>query len=278
MTELIEIIEKTRDKSQLVSGLGFFSKPILLTSGLHKGKIAKVYKGLKSRKLTDIMIKHHLIYVDKLKQLGVILPETNMYNVEYKNRYVLLILQEAYQKEELIRDKMKSSNLEDYILLTNKILEAAIEFIEAKERLQEPVIGFHPTTRNYAVKNNELHYFDTFPPMYMSQYQLNGFILRFAPFDVPIFRRLLQKRINMVSDEYYQDDKMITGIVGSACRLKPNDANKILDASKKFLEERIKDSTLKKHVLDILEIPPKLNKTWVTVRNLLGKEGQPNIK
>lgn len=138
--------------------------------------------------------------------------------------------------------------------------------------------GFHPTLRNYSIRNNSLYYFDTFPPMNMSQLALNKLILQMAPVRDWIKSFIPSKAINRVSNEYYYFDKMFLGIVGSSVRLRPEFGQQILDFTENYLSDAKLSPEVKKELLAQVTAPPKLSFLWRFVRKLTGNIGQPNVK
>ena len=139
-------------------------------------------------------------------------------------------------------------------------------------------IGFHPTLRNYALRDGSLFYFDTFPPMLMNQRELNRIILRMSPYGslFKIFFPLTW--INLVSNEYYNFDKMFTSIAGSCCRLRPENANAILAFSIEFINSTSCTIAEKQKITRMLKSPPDLPALWIFIRRLSGNVGKPNIK
>ena len=255
------------------SNLGFFSKPYLVDYE-NQPFIVKTYLPIKSHKLTSSIIENHHQYVTELSATGIRVPQTFITQLKQKHKYQIVIVQYAFKKEELFRDIVATSSIEDVKIHCQQILEQTMIFWENKAEN----IGFHPTLRNYALHNNELHYFDTFPPMSMDQIALNKIIIKLSPFGKLIKGLVPQKAINRVSNEYYQIDKMITGIVGSCCRLRPDAIEGILEVSKAFVSNSSLDTSTKKRIIEEIETPPNLSTIWTTVRKLSGNIGQPNVK
>jgi len=84
--------------------------------------------------------------------------------------------------------------------------------------------------------------------------------------------------INKVTDEYYHLDKMFTGIPGSCCRLRPDDAGKILQFSRDYVKSSAGLSAPEKEsILALLNKPPQLPRIWILIRKLSGNVGKPNI-
>jgi len=258
------------------SNLGFFSKPLRVQA---RGKelMLKTYAPLKSNRLADQIIHHHNEYVQALRATGIKVPDTLITAIETPKGQQLLIIQEAFPSDALLRTQvMGSEKLEEVLSLIALIYQDTLNYWSRKA--SKP-IGFHPTLRNYSSIDGELYYFDTFPPMLVEQQELNRLIRQMSPYGGGFLKRVLPLRLlNRVSDEYYQLDKMFSGIVGSACRLHPNYAEEILAHAKAFLSETpLITSDEKKEILSKVKAPPKLPKVWLLIRKWSGNEGAPNL-
>ncbi len=264
------------ETQKLSSNLGFFSKPFRRNlNGVDY--IIKLYIPLRDKKFNNYLLQQHHDYILALLATGIKVPDTLIFTREVKNREQLVIIQHAFQENELLRTLMQESNesevYENLTLIFNDTL------LYWKNKKPGVDIGFHPTLRNYSKHQGSLYYFDTFPPMLMSQKKLNRLIIRMSPFGGFIKKLVPQKAINRVSNEYYHLDKMFTGIVGSTCRLRPEWADQILAFSIQFIQQSQQiTETEKQNILNLLSQPPKLSGLWVFIRKISGNTGQPNIK
>jgi hypothetical protein len=112
----------------------------------------------------------------------------------------------------------------------------------------------------------------------MKQRDLNRLILKMSPYGGLLKKIIPLRLVNKVTDEYYGTDKMFTGIVGSCCRLRPDDAGIILSFSREYVENSVFLSEEEKEsILKILRMPPQLSKIWILIRKLSGNKGNPNI-
>ena len=266
--------------ARLDSGnLGFFSKPVRLTSGPDRGRIAKIYRPIADQKLCQIVSRNHGVYLAKLNKAGIRVPPTELRIVPLGRRWMIRIVQDAFREDELVRGIIMRSDSNRCLRVLGSLLDDTLKFLSWKRQSGETV-GFHPTLRNYAFRNGKVWYFDTFPPMWgWDQKGLNRIIITFAPFGIFRFLRFLSGRwVNRVTNEYFRDDLMITGIIGSACRLRPDLADGILSFSRSYLTRRIREKGLLRRILAILSRPPRLPGVWVFLRGLVGKEGRPNIR
>ncbi|NTU41755.1 MAG: hypothetical protein HGA78_01620 [Nitrospirales bacterium] len=261
---------------------GFFSKPFLATSGPFIGKIVKQYHDIGDRELCAELVRVHDRYADLLRKAGISVPETEILLREGKKRkYTIMIVQEAFPETALVRNIMLTAGLDECSRLMKGIIDDAVTVLNFMREHPEENMGFHPTLRNYAVTGEKLHYFDTFPPFCLwDQRRVEKIILDFAPFPlVRHFKPFLLPFMHRVTDEYYFDDKMILGIVGSSCRLRPEFYQQFLDSAAKHLRNMTEGRVINKEgILHALSQPPSLSPLWVMTRRLLGKEGKPNLK
>ncbi len=261
---------------------GFVSKPFLATSGPYTGKILKQYHTVRSRDLCTELIHVHTRYVALLKEAGISVPETEILLREpERGQYTVLIVQEAFPETALVRRIMLRAGFEECELLMRGIINDAVTVLNFMRSHPEENMGFHPTLRNYAVTGGKLHYFDTFPPFCLwDQRRVEEVILDFAPFPFVRFSKpVLRPFMHRVTDEYYLEDKMILGIVGSSCRLRPEFCQRFLDSAAQHLGNMPPGRILNRAgILNALSQPPSLSPLWVFTRRLLGKEGMPNLK
>lgn len=256
------------------SELGFFSKPFRMTFK-ETELIIKKYFPVKDPATVDLIVRNHDRYVAELMSLGIKVPDTTIRTVRLKNRYQIIILQEAYKKEEMLRYLIERSSEKEMLELCRLIFDETLKFRNNRSNPDE--IGFHPTLRNYAYHNGQLCYFDTFPPMLMRKRELNRIVLRMSPFGKLIKHLVPSGLINIVSDEYYDFVKMFKGIAGSCCRLRPEYVKSILDFSKNYIISADCDPREKQAIIKILQAPPRLPGIWTFVRKLSGNTGKPNL-
>lgn len=258
------------------SDLGFFSKPFRIT---YQGEelIIKTYLPLRNNSLVSYIIENHNKYVAELNSIGIKIPDTTIAMRQIKGKQQIIIIQKPFHENELLRSIIKKASITELFSLCQLIFKDIQKFWSGKKVLMP--IGFHPTLRNYALRQSELYYLDTFPPMLMEQKNLNHLILTMAPYETFIKKIIPSQLINRVSNEYYHLDKMFSGVVGSCCRLRPEFSSDILEFSLNYLKTgcqfsgKEKESTYK-----LLQKPPDLSGLWILVRKLTGNKGEPNIK
>ncbi len=274
-SEQIDLLLQNTAIKETCSDFGFFSKPFRVKQGADEF-IVKTFLPVKNKKLVEQIIDNHKGYVDALRAIGILLPDTYISSIQQNNKHQIVIIQQPFKDEELVRNIMLHTDLSEILQLCTLLFNETVKFCYHDNKPLE--IGFHPTLRNYAYHDSTLHYFDTFPPMLMSQRKLNQIIIAMSPYGRLIKKIIPQQFINRVSNEYYFTDKMFIGIVGSTCRLRPEFAAEVLEFSKDFVKHSDKiPQEDKEAILQLLNKPPSLSKLWVTVRKIFKQPGKPNV-
>ena len=258
--------------------VGFFSKPFLIEDGILKGNVIKTYRPIDSEEYCARVKQLHDNYVEELRKANIKVPDTDLHIVDVDDKFHVAIIQEAFTPSELVRDVMKTCDVDPYLDLMAGVLTDAINF-SAYMKDRTEMLGFHPTLRNYAFRMGTFYYFDTFPPMAgISEEEVQQLVIDFAPYHFPGFvKKLSKKYLGKVTNEYYQYDLMISGIVGSSCRLRPEFADRVLIRARSVIENTPIDEQVKNDTLEIIKNPPKLSPLWTSMRKILGKEGKPNV-
>jgi len=271
----LDIILSVAEKRGADSDLGFFSKPYRID---YKDKqlIVKKYLPVSDAEFVSGIVENHDRYIRELSNIGIKVQDTKITTHKVNGKIQIIIIQEAFQKTEVLRSLVETSSGPELLKLCRLIFDDAIKYL--KNRKESMKIGFHPTLRNYALHDDSLCYFDTFPPMLMGQEELNKIILRMSPFGVFIKRLIPLTLINMVSDEYYYFDKMFKGITGSCCRLRPESADAILIFAIDYINSAPCSQSDKNKITAILQSPPDLPAVWTIIRWLSGNVGKPNIR
>jgi len=271
INEILADIE-TRERS---SDLGYFSKPFRVYHG-DRALFIKLYFPVSNQDYVSYIIDIHNKYVRELKHAGLRIPETIILSRKAEKKHQLVIIQDAFRDEELLRNQIIRGNIEEVKDLCTMVFDEMLQFRE--KRNKDIDIGFHPTLRNYCVHDKRLWFFDTFPPMLMDQRNLNRLILRMSPYGGFLKKIMPLKFINKVTDEYYHLDTMFTGVVGSCCRLRPDDSVSILGFSRDYVNSSASlKADEKESILRLLNKPPQLSKIWILIRKLSGNKGRPNI-
>ena len=260
---------------QTCSDCGYFSRPFRVS---HEGRelIVKTFLPVRNHKLVDRIVENHDAYVARLSGIGINLPETHISSLPRNGKLQLVIVQQPFGDDEMVRGMISRGTKEEIAMLCRLMFDDAVRF--AKREDAKGDIGFHPSLRNYAYRDGRLWYFDTFPPMLMDQQSLNRLIIAMSPYGRLIKKITPPRMINRVSNEYYYLPKMLIGIVGSCCRLRPELADEILAFSKAYAAESEQISQDDRMAIaELLKTPPHLSKLWRTWRKLSGNIGKPNV-
>ncbi|MBV7396076.1 DUF6206 family protein [Mameliella sediminis] len=280
MTDLDELSRLIRAdaeaRGQTISRLGYFCAPFRPDTGPFSDKVIKVYRGLRDQTALDRLHRCHDDYVAALLAGGVPMPETEFHLLNLDGARVPVIVQQALPINSLMRPRMQKEDLDS----TLKMMEAAGQVIAhfwLWAREQEGRIGFHPSIRNFAVIDDQAVFFDTFPPLIdYTRDEMGRMLLTFS--DSRLMRMvgpLMQKRVTGIQDEWYSPPETLVGLVGSACRLRPDDAGAYLDWGREFVVREM--APWAQEALAGMKEPPKLPGYWTGFRKLLGLQGEPNV-
>ena len=274
LTHLIRADSATR--GQPISKLGYFCAPFRPASGPFSDYVIKVYRGLKDPAALDRLAACHDDYVAALNKAGVALPRTEFHLLTIDQARIPVIVQEALPNASMMRPQMMSTSRDE----TLEMMEAAGDVIATFWNNADQFdtrIGFHPSIRNFAYLEGKALFFDTFPPLiHYSRDEMGKLLLQFS--DKPLMRFVgpfLQSKVTGIQDEWYSAPETLVGLVGSACRLRPNDAQAYLDWGRDFTNRRM--ARWADEALPHLNEPPRLPGYWTGFRKLLGLQGEPNI-
>ncbi|MBS0124844.1 DUF6206 family protein [Thetidibacter halocola] len=264
------------DRGQTISRLGYFCAPFRPADGPFRDKVIKVYRGLSDGAALDRLARCHDDYVAALLGAGVPMPETKFHLLDLDGARVPVIVQEALSTDSLMRPRMQADDLDQ----TLAMMEAAGEVIATfwlSVRGSDTRIGFHPSIRNFAIVDGRAVFFDTFPPLiHYSRDEMGRMLLQFS--EKRLMRMvgpLMQARVTGIQDEWYSPPETLVGLVGSACRLRPDHAGAYLDWGRDFVARRMQPWA--DEALAGLNAPPRLPGYWTGFRKLLGLQGEPNI-
>ncbi|MCH2165119.1 MAG: DUF6206 family protein [Marinovum sp.] len=270
-----QITRHLSDSNEPISKLGFFCAPFR-GKGVLDDKVIKVYRGLSDNAQLDRLASAHTDYVDALTGRGVRLPQTEFHLLEMDGVRVPVVVQEGLPDETMMRRRMIDDPLEG----TLKHMDAAGEVVATfwtQTDLDKTRIGFHPSIRNLAIVDGQGVFFDTFPPLiHYSRDEMGAMLATFS--DKPmmrVFAPFLGNKLTAVQDEWYSAPETLIGLVGSACRLRPDDTAAYLDWGRAQASGAM--SPWKDEILQGLETPPKLSGLWTGMRKVLGLQGEPNV-
>lgn len=263
-------------RGQTVSKLGYFCAPFRPASGPFSDKVIKVYRGLRDAAALDRLAHCHDDYVAALNQAGVALPQTEFHLLDMDGTRIPVIVQEALPSDSMMRPQMQTASTDETLLMMEAAGDVIATFWNNADQF-DTRIGFHPSIRNFAYLDGKALFFDTFPPLiHYSRDEMGKMLLLFS--DKALMRWVgpfLQKKVTGIQDEWYSAPETLVGLVGSACRLRPNDAEAYLDWGRDFTQRRM--SRWADEALPGLQEPPRLPGYWTGFRKVLGLQGEPNV-
>ena len=226
-----------------VSGMGFFTRPALETSGEHAGKMVKRYRGLTTREKAEKIIEFHDEHVSRLRGVGIRVPETRMIAEREGKGFRLKIVQEAFPAESVLSTVMLKAGKEKCVELLKAAMAEANKVISYNSSLPEgEALGFHPTLRNLVFHEGKLHYIDTFPPLLKKKgiRTEDEIILGHSLERVPeVVKKITRPFMKYITVEYYEPKHMLGGIVHSAIRRRPELKEAMLRAGTEFAEKEL---------------------------------------
>ncbi|MBM2321093.1 MULTISPECIES: DUF6206 family protein [Marivita] len=263
-------------RGQTVSKLGYFCAPFRPASGPFSDKVIKVYRGLRDQAALDRLAQCHDDYVAALNTAGVALPQTEFHLLNMDGNRIPVIVQEALPSDSMMRPQMQIASTDETLQMMEAAGDVIATFWNNADQF-DTRIGFHPSIRNFAYLDGRALFFDTFPPLiHYSREEMGKMLLLFS--DKALMRWVgpfLQTKVTGIQDEWYSAPETLVGLVGSACRLRPNDAEAYLAWGRDFTQRRM--SRWADEALPHLQEPPRLPGYWTGFRKLLGLQGEPNV-
>ncbi|MFW2542981.1 DUF6206 family protein [Primorskyibacter sp. 2E107] len=281
MTDLAALADLIRadnaSRGQTISKLGYFCAPFQPASGPLADKVIKVYRSLPDAAALDRLKRCHDHYVEALNAAEVGLPETEFHLLDMDGSRIPVIVQQALPTDRLMRPLMQTGTHEE----TLEMMEAAGQVIARFWHWAESSnarIGFHPSIRNFAYVEGTARFFDTFPPLiHYSRDEMGKLLLQFSEKRLMrIVGPLLQSRVTGIQDEWYSPPETLVGLVGSACRLRPEHAQSYLAWGRDFAARDMQPWA--QEAIAGMAQPPRLPGYWTGFRKILGLQGAPNIE
>ncbi|MCJ7873087.1 DUF6206 family protein [Phaeobacter sp. J2-8] len=280
MSDLDELARLIRDDSgargQPVSKLGYFCAPFRPKSGTFSDKVIKVYRASPDHALMARLAAAHDDYLSALRTTGVPVPDTEFHLLPEGAHQIPVIVQAALPADTMMRPQMQAAPVEDAIDLMEAAGQVIARFWNNADQFGTR-IGFHPSIRNFAVAGGQATFFDTFPPLiHYSRAEMGQMLLIFSESALmravgPVFKG----RVTGIQDEWYSAPETLVGLVGSACRLRPDDGQAFLAWGRDFVNREM--PRWADEALPELQRPPKLPGYWTGMRKLLGLQGEPNV-
>jgi len=279
MTEHYDLIDliRQREAQNAISRLGYFCAPFRPETGPYADRVIKVYRGLKDHAALDRLAACHEDYVAILNRADVGLPHTEFVFVDIDGQRIPVVLQEALPSETMMRTRMIEDDLEATLAHMQLAGEVIARFWNDLTP-EDGRVGFHPSIRNFAIHDGRAKFFDTFPPLiHYSRAEMGKMLLTYS--DKRLMRMIgpfMPTRVTGIQDEWYSPAETLVGMVGSACRLRPDDAEAYLEWGRTFTPDFM--PRWAEEILPHLQEAPRLPGYWTGFRKLLGLVGEPNVK
>ncbi|WP_335947366.1 DUF6206 family protein [Salipiger bermudensis] len=263
-------------QGQPISRLGYFCAPFRPAEGPFSEHVIKVYRGLPDAGALDRLAAAHDDYVAALRETGVPLPDTTFLLLESEGARVPVIVQEALPESSLMRPRMQAEGLEATLEMMEAAGQVIARFWNAADRF-DTRIGFHPSIRNFAVVDGTAVFYDTFPPLiHYSREEMGRMLLLFSEKRLMrLVGPLMRKRVTGIQDEWYSAPETLVGLVGSACRLRPEHGEHYLAWGRAFATREM--PRWQDEAIAEMQEMPRLPGYWTGFRKLLGLQGEPNV-
>ena len=271
------IIEDRAARGQPISKLGYFCAPFRPQNGPLSDRVIKVYRSLPDEAALERLAQAHSDYVALLKRTKVGLPETEFHLLDLGGRRTPVVVQQALDARSMMRPQLIAADRQIALKLMEAAGDVIAGFWNALEE-RDGRVGFHPSIRNFAVVDGRAMFFDTFPPLIgYSRDEMGDMLLQFS--EKRLMRwigPMLKQKVTAIQDEWYSPPETLVGLVGSACRLRPDDAEAFLSWGRDFAQSDM--PRWSDEALAGLKKPPRLPGYWTGFRKLLGLQGEPNIQ
>ncbi|MGB1208386.1 MAG: DUF6206 family protein, partial [Paracoccaceae bacterium] len=214
-----------RTRGAPISKLGYFCAPFRPADGPFADRVIKVYRSMPDPAALDLLVARHDEYVAALRTTGVPMPQTTITLLVIDGTRIPVIVQDALPATSMMRHLMQTGSRNE----TLGYMQAAGEVIAAFWNNVDALggrIGFHPSIRNFAIVEGRAVFFDSFPPLIgYSRDEMGRMLLQFSEKRLMrVVGPLMQARVTGIQDEWYSAPETLVGLVGSACRLRPDDA------------------------------------------------------
>ncbi len=260
-----------------ISRLGYFCAPFRPPDGPFADRVIKVYQGLSDPDQATRLARCHDDYVAALQTAGVPMPDTAFHLRPLGGGRVPVVVQRALPADSLMRPLMQAGTRDDTLAMLEAAGQVIARFWRWEAATQTPRIGFHPSIRNFAILDGQAIFFDTFPPLiHYSRNEMGQMLLTFSEKRLMrLVGPLLRARVTAIQDEWYSPAETLVGLVGSACRLRPEHTQDYLDWGRSFARGPM--APWQAEIDRGLATPPKLGGLWTGMRKALGLEGEPDL-
>ena len=209
--------------------LGFFTNPILID-----GVVIKRYNLALNKNEAEELLNSHDSFVESLRGIGIRMPRTTgRITSAGKGAFGFEVIQDRFDESELAGEIIKESSSPDIAYgVVEGILSDTIAFLNSDLTGK---MGFHPTVRNYAVKEGDCYCFDTFPPI-TTEKETRKLIVKSAPDSLSkVLMIAAYPFLGAYTKEYYDGFLMLSGVVKTASRLRPDISDELIARSSDFV-------------------------------------------
>ncbi len=219
---------------------GNFGAPMRPMSGPLEGQIVTVYRGGRDPRLQEALARRHEAYVDCLRLAGIRVPQTNLRLVEDAGTQRPVVVQKAVSDDIMLPNLMKKAGRDAAIGLLDRVATDVSDFWRKVAQRPER-IGFHTQLSAFAMDENGAVFLETFPPLISyNRDEMGQLIQRFA--DSALIRgvgKVLPGRVRDIQDRWYTPAGSINTLIDGAIRLRPQDAEAIVEWAERFAETRL---------------------------------------
>lgn len=241
MTELTGWIRAAlADADTIQTEKRYFGSPLRPMSGPLADFVITPYRSGRDPEVQEVLARRHEAYVDCLRLAGIAVPETHMRLIDEAGALRPVIVQRATPAEVMLPHLMTKGGAEAAIGLLDRVATDVAEFWRRVAQRPER-IGLHAQIERFALDGDAPLFLETFPPLISySRDEMGLLIQRFA--DSGLIRglgKVLPGRIRDVQDRWYTPAGSVSTLIDGALRLRPQDAQGILEWAGRFAETRL---------------------------------------
>lgn len=218
----------------------YFGAPMRLRAGPLEGYVMTVYRGGRDPEVQELLSRRHDAYVDCLRLAGVRVPETHLRLIDEAGMQRPVIVQKAVPEDSMLVPLIRKAGPEAVIGLLDRVATDVAEFWRRVAQRPERV-GFHAQIERFGMDEKGPLFLDTFPPLISySRDEMGQLIQRFA--DNGLVRglgKVLPGRLRDMQDRWYTPAGSVQTLIDGALRLRPADAEEILEWADGFASTRL---------------------------------------
>lgn len=218
----------------------YFGVPLKPVSGPLAGHYLTVYRGGRDPEVQELLARRHDAYVDCLRLAGIRVPETHLRLIDDAGVQRPVIVQKSVADDTMLEPLFRKAGPKAAIGLLDRVATDVAEFWRRVAQRPERV-GFHAKIERFGMDEDGPLFLDTFPPLISySRDEMGHLIQRFA--DNGLVRglgKVLPGRLRDMQDRWYTPAGSVQTLIDGALRLRPNDAEEVLDWADGFAKTRL---------------------------------------